>query len=85
MAQVIIYPHESGTLAVIYPTGELAFEEVCRKDVPAGIPYLVADFDDLPHEYNEFFGAWEADFSSPDGYGIGPDAWFAEQAAKEQA
>jgi hypothetical protein len=31
-----------------------------------------------------FRGAWEADFTNPDGVGIGADAWFAEQAAKAQ-
>lgn len=85
MAQVIIYPQENGSVAVVYPTGELAIEEVCRKDVPAGVPYKVVDSADLPEQYNEFFNAWEADFSNPDGHGIGHQAWFAEQAAKEQA
>lgn len=83
MAQVIIYPQENGSIAVITPTGELAIEEVCRKDVPAGVPYLVIDSSALPEQHNEFFNAWEADFSNPDGYGIGAEAWFAEQTAKE--
>jgi hypothetical protein len=26
---------------------------------------------------------WAADFRNPDGYGIGAEAWFAEQAAKK--
>ena len=84
MAQVIIYPQDNGSIAVVYPTGELAIEEVCCKDVPAGVPYKVVDSSDLPEQYNEFFNAWEADFSNPDGVGIGAVAWFAEQAAKEQ-
>lgn len=85
MNKVIIYPQDSGSIAVVYPSGEIAVEEVARKDVPAGKPYMIVDSSELPEEYNEFFNAWEADFSNPDGYGIGADAWFAEQAAKEQA
>lgn len=84
MKQIIIYPKTDGSITVVYPTGELVIEEVCRKDVPAGVPYLIINETDLPEQHNEFFNAWEADFTNPDGVGIGADAWFAEQAAKEQ-
>lgn len=83
MNQRIIYPTDDG-VAIIIPTGEIAIEEVARKDVPAGKPYKIVDAADIPTD-RTFRGAWEADFSSPDGVGIGADAWFAEQAAKEQA
>ena len=47
------------------------------KDVPAGTPYLIVNpATDLPPDF-DFFEAWEADFSTPDGHGIGADAWFA--------
>lgn len=82
--QVIIYSQENGQVAVCYPTGELPIEEVARKDVPAGVPYKIVSDTDLPEDHT-FFDAWEADFSNPDGHSIGADAWFAEQAAKEQA
>lgn len=82
MTQKIIYPVNDG-IAVIHPTGELPFEEVCRKDVPANTPYLIVDASVIPTD-RTFRGAWQADFSNPDGYGIGADAWFAEQANKEQ-
>lgn len=85
MDQVIIYPQQNNSLAIVFPTGELAIEEVARKDVPAGVPYLIVAKTDFPEQSFEFSDAWEADFSSPDGYGIGHDAWFAEQAEKEQA
>ena len=86
MSQVIIYPNDEGWLSVISPAPEcgLTVEEIARKDVPAGKPYHIINADQLPQD-NVFFNAWEADFSSPTGYGIGADAWFAEQAAKEQA
>jgi hypothetical protein len=83
MNQRIIYQNENGGVTIIIPTGELAFEEVCRKDVPAGVPYKIVDVADIPSD-RTFRDAWEADFTNPDGVGIGADAWFAEQAAKEQ-
>lgn len=83
MTQRIIYQNAEGGVAIIIPTGELAIEEVARKDVPAGVPYIIVDTEVIPTD-REFRGAWEADFSSPDGYGIGADAWFAEQEAKKE-
>lgn len=85
MIQVIIYPNDDGWLSVVSPAAEcgLSIEEIARKDVPAGKPYHIIDRTLLPQD-NVFFNAWEADFSSPGGHGIGHDAWFAEQAAKEQ-
>lgn len=79
MTKVVIHPvTQNGTtgLAILTPVG-LSVEEVAKKDVPVGVPYLIVDSDDFPNP--EFFGAWEADFSKPDGYGMGHDAWFAEQ------
>jgi hypothetical protein len=86
MTQVIIHPNDDGWLSVINPAPEcgLSIEEIARKDVPANKPYHIINADQLPQD-NVFFNAWEADFSNPDGYGIGHDAWFAEQAVKEQA
>jgi hypothetical protein len=78
----IIYPNAEGGIALITPTGVLAIEEVARKDVPSGVPYRFVNSSDLPEDHT-FFNAWTADFSNPDGYGIGAEAWFAEQAAKE--
>ena len=73
----IIYPTADG-IAVIIPTGELPIEEVAAKDVPAGTPYRFIDSDDLPRD-RDFRAAWDADFTDPDGYGIGAVAWFAQQ------
>ena len=83
MNNKIIYPLQNGGIAIIHPTGDLPFNEVCRKDVPVDTPYLILDEADIPTD-RYFRDAWEADFSNPDGYGIGAEAWFAEQAAKEQ-
>lgn len=77
----IIYPNEGG-IAVIHPTGELSVEEVARKDVPYGLPFLLVAPEGIPAD-RTFRNAWEADFSSPDGYGIGAQRWFIEQAQAE--
>jgi hypothetical protein len=81
MNQRIIYPNDSG-ISILIPTGEIAIEEVARKDVPAGVPYKIVDVADIPED-RTFRDAWEADMSNPDGVGIGADAWFAEQEAKK--
>ena len=86
MSQVIIYPNEYGCLSVVIPALAcgLSVEEIARKDVPAGIPFHIVDSSDLPGD-DTFFNAWSADFTNPMGHGIGQEAWFEEQAAKEQA
>jgi hypothetical protein len=63
----IIYPNETG-IAVLHLTGELPLEEVARKDVPAGVPYLLVEEDAIPAD-REFRAAWSADFSEPHGVG----------------
>ena len=66
--KIIIYPKENNSIVAVYPTGEIPVEEVARKDIPAGVPYLIIEDTDMPEE-NEFFEAFEADFSSPHGHG----------------
>jgi hypothetical protein len=78
----IIYPNETGGISVVIPTGELSIEEVAQKDVPAGVPYLFIPADSVPSD-RTFRNAWEADFSNPDGYGIGADAYFAAKEAAQ--
>ena len=85
MSQVIVYPNDEGWLSIVSPAPEcgLTIEEIAAKDVPAGKPYHIINEDQLPQDHT-FFSAWEANFTKPDGYGIGADAWFSEQANKEQ-
>ena len=88
MNKIIVYENaENNNLAFVMPAPNcgLSVEEIARKDVPAGVAYKIIDYDLFPWEQQQFMDAWETDFSNPDGYGIGHDAWFAEQAAKEQA
>ena len=85
--QAIIYTNDNGGVSILYPTGELAIEEVAKKDVPAGKPYKIVDAKDIPSD-RTFRDAWEANITAPDGVGLGYDAWFAKQAelkAQEEA
>ena len=82
--QRIIYPSDDGGVAIIIPADcGLTIEELAAKDVPEGKPFKIVDVADIPTD-RTFRNAWEADFTNPDGVGIGADAWFAEQAAKAQ-
>jgi len=83
MTNAIIYPQDNGNIALVMPTGELPIEQVAQKDVPAGKPYLIVNYADIPADHT-FFGAWEADFSNPDGHGLGADAYFAAQQEANQ-
>lgn len=79
MTQRIIYPTVDGVAVIIpAPACDLPIEQIARKDVPAGIAYRIIDVADVPAD-RTFREAWEADFTAPDGFGIGADAWFAEQ------
>jgi hypothetical protein len=75
----IIYPLEVG-IAVIHPVGDLPILEIARKDVPAGLPYMIVEDSTIPTDRNTR-ADWTADFSTPDGYGIGHEAWAIEQQA----
>jgi hypothetical protein len=61
----IIYPQESGQVAVIIPTGDVAD---CIKDVPAGLPYAIVDSLDIDDSY---FNAY--DFSEESGAEVNID------------
>ena len=79
----IIYPNDGG-IAIIAPAEcGLNIEDIAKKDVPAGAPYKIIDTADIPTD-RTFRDAWEADFSEPDGYGIGHDAWVVEQERKTE-
>ena len=74
----ILFPHPNGMLAFVSPTGELSIEDTAAQCVPDGVPYKIVDVSEIPSDWS-FRNAWETDFSNPDGYGIGADAWFAQQ------
>ncbi len=78
MNELIIYPSPDGGIIIVFPTGDFSVEETARRDLPPAAPYKIINKSDLPLDF-EFRDAWEADFSSPDGYAIGIEAWNLEQ------
>lgn len=69
----IIHPNLNGGVSVKVSSGDIPIEQVALKDTPAGLPYIFIEDSDIP-DY-QFRDAWEADFSNPDGFGIGYEAW----------
>lgn len=67
-----------GNLNIVIPSGEVNLEDVALKDVPSGVAYKIVNISDIPED-RTYRGAWEADMSNPDGYGIGHEAWVAKQ------
>lgn len=67
-----------GRLHIVSPADILPIEQVALKDVPSGVPFKIVDASIFP-ENREYRNAWEADMTNPDGFGIGPDAWFELQ------
>lgn len=82
MKQVIIYPQASNSIATVFPAPGLSVIEVAKKDVPQGTPYRIISESDLPSD-DVFFEAWEADFSNPDGYGMGAEAYYESTQTQE--
>lgn len=70
-------------LSIVIPASDLPIEEVGLKDVPAGVAFKIVNVSDIPTD-RTYRGAWEADMSNPDGYGLGHDAWFELHKKKEQ-
>ena len=72
----IIYPNDDGGVSVVHPAStKYTIEQIALKDVPAGKPYRIIDITEIPTD-RTFREAWEADFSEPDGFGIGADEFF---------
>jgi hypothetical protein len=85
MNKIIIHPNEYGTITITTPALNcgLSVEQIAQKDVPAGVPYLIIDSSELPLD-RTFRNAWQADFSQPDGIGIGAEAWHALNNANNE-
>ena len=74
---LILYQTEKG-LTLTRPVDlSIPLMELARGTTPAGVPFIFVDESELPDF--EYFDAWTADFSEPDGYGIGPEAWAIER------
>lgn len=61
--QVILFPNDSGGVAVIIPAPEFAnqIEAVAQKDVPAGKPWRIVDDSNLPSRDSRDRWLWTAD------------------------
>jgi hypothetical protein len=75
--RVIIYPNDDGGVSIVIPSSNTKYtiEQLALKDVPAGKPYRIIDATEIPTD-RTFRNAWEADFSEPEGFGIGADEFF---------
>lgn len=80
MGKKVIYPNESGGIAVIMPSNLWDVEDVAKKDVPEGVPYLIINDSDVPKSKQDR-DLWTADFSKPHGKGMGYAKW---KASKEK-
>ncbi len=75
--RVIIYPNDNGGVSIVIPSSNTKYtiEQLALKDVPYGKPYRIIDATEIPTD-RTFRDAWEADFSEPEGFGIGADEFF---------
>ena len=84
----IIYQNDEGGVSIIVPTesalATMTIEDIALKDTPAGKPFKIVTIEDIPSD-RTFRNAWEADMSSPDGTGMGHEAWFAAQNTGDAA
>lgn len=64
MNQRIIYPTETGGVAIVIPAEEcgLTIEEIATRVVPEGIPFKIVDISEIPED-RTFRNAWEYDDS----------------------
>lgn len=75
--RLIIYPNDDGGVSVVHPSPHTKYtvEQIALKDVPAGQPYRIIEDTEIPTD-RTFREAWEADFSEPEGFGLGADEFF---------
>ena len=78
MDKRIIYKKSDGTVGIIIPTADalnsMTVEQIARKDVPEGSPFVILTYHDFPWTDDfifdiRFIKAWAIDFTNPDGIG----------------
>jgi hypothetical protein len=74
-----LYPEANGEIAIIFLKDGDDFDSVCQRCTPYNTPYLIVEDSDLPEDWSTS-AAWDADFSTPDGIGMGPQRWLIAQA-----
>jgi len=75
----IIYPQYNGEIAITYELEGWSMDDLAKLTTPFDTPYLIVEDIELPEDWSTS-SAWEADFSNPDGIGMGPQRWFIAQA-----
>lgn len=65
--RVLVWPAEDGTVNCTTPAPGYSCEHIANMVIPTGRPYLIVERADLPPDDGFWFGAWEADYSNPDG------------------
>jgi len=75
--KLIIYPNDDDGVAIVIPSPNTKYtiEQLALKDVPKGKPYKIIEHTDVPTD-RTFRSAWEADFTEPEGFGLGADEFF---------
>lgn len=83
--KVIIYDNGSGGVEMIVPCdADKPVSETALMCVPEGQPFLIVDKAELP-ESQEYIDAWEADFSEPDGVGLGTTKYWLQKQEENAA
>jgi hypothetical protein len=76
----IIYPNTDNTIGIIMPCDcGMTTEQIAEKDTPYNAPYLICEDSDLPADWSTSH-AWECDFSTPHGVGLGAQRYFIREA-----
>jgi hypothetical protein len=79
----IIYPLDGGVAVIIpAPGAGLSIDDIAAKDTPAGVPFRIVGAADIPAD-RSMRALWTADFSAPDGFGLGAVAFWASRTAQE--
>ena len=75
--KIIVYRNADGSISTVYPNlgCGLSLAQIAEKDTPEGAPFVFVNKSDVPSDHT-FFDAWEVDFSSPDGHGVGHKVWY---------
>lgn len=64
--EVVLFDND-GSISILMPAScRLTVDQIARKDIPKGCPYIIVDREELP---DAPVASWEVDFSNPDGYG----------------
>lgn len=64
LEKIVFYPNDSGSVAAVFPVGDVSIDEICRKDVPSGKPFSIVEKSKLPNLWGELFDALEIDFAN---------------------